>query len=75
MSKKRTITLKNDDFTTVWENGDDEVLVDVFEKQTNELILQWAYPKIPGYGGLVGQANLWFDQAVIQAKDELEPTT
>ncbi len=68
MAKKRTIKLKNDTITTIWENGKGVVLVNVFENKTNKLILQWAYPKIPGHGGLVGQANLWFDRVVIQSK-------
>jgi len=70
MSKKRTITLKNDNFTTIWKNGDGEVLVDVFKGDA--LILQWAYPKIPGHGGLAGQSNLWFNQAILQATAEQE---
>ncbi len=68
MTKKRTITLKNDEFTTIWEAGGNEVLVDVFKE--GSLILQWAYSKVPGPSGLAGQANFWFSQVIVQAKAE-----
>ena len=66
MCKKRTITLKNNTLTTIWENSGGEVLVDVFKGSL--LLIQWAYPKMPGHGGLAGQANFWFDQVILQAE-------
>jgi hypothetical protein len=70
MTKKRTeLSINKDGFRTLWFINGETVCVDVYKG--NECIINWAYPKMRGYGGLRGQCMLWLDQAILQAKTEM----
>lgn len=69
--RQKTVELTRDEFRTVWYTGDhpDEIDVDVYHEE--KLVLEWRYGKVCG-NSLFGNAALWLDQALLQARGEMK---
>lgn len=69
MPAKKEITLQKGDYKVVFRNGQEKntIEADVYLKET--LVLEWVYDRVPG-NNLVGNASIWFEQAILQAQSE-----
>jgi hypothetical protein len=65
---KKTIELTKGRFRTVWSNGErGSINVNVYIDDSNEPLIEWAYPKVAG-SSILGNASIWLDQAILQAQ-------
>jgi len=65
--RKEVVVEKNGLKLVFWKESRDEVNVDVYRGE--EKIMEWAFPLLPGFKSLQAAADLWTDQAIIQARD------
>lgn len=65
---KKQIKLDKGGYTTVWMNAGQDVHVDVIKD--GKVILEWAFPKVPGHKSLAAAAALWEDQAILEAEND-----
>jgi hypothetical protein len=79
---RKEMTRTSEGFRTVWRWAEDKgegIEVDVYEaymaEEGDDLgdpIMEWNYPKVPGFNSLAALSMFWLDQAILQAKGELE---
>ena len=76
MAKKKEIVLEKGGFVTTWRISECRggVDVDVHDSEGN-LIMEWFYPNMPGHRGLLANAHVWLDQAIIEARHQMEKGT
>lgn len=73
MAKPKTVEITKNGFRTVWRNGSERLTieVDVYVDGAEKPVIEWVYPKVFG-NSIANNAAIWFDQAALQARHELE---
>jgi hypothetical protein len=73
MSKKKVVETTRNGFRLVWQMGEPGMIdVNVYAIGGSvEPVIEWSYPKVAG-NSLIGNIALWEEQAVLEARRELE---